>query len=74
VTKLTVDPDLRTKFANFQELLELCDESGRVLGFFHRTTTNKTALPISDGEIEITRKQRTGRPLADIPADLNQQG
>ncbi len=32
ITKVTVDETLRTKLHNLSEPLELCDESGRVLG------------------------------------------
>lgn len=31
MTRLTVDPDLRSKLHDLTELVELCDESGRVL-------------------------------------------
>jgi hypothetical protein len=79
MTKLTVDSDLRAKLANFEDLIQLCDESGRVVGFFHpvRPTggnSKQSSSPISDEEIEAARQQRTGRPLADIFADLDRQG
>ncbi len=73
MTKLTVDPDLRAKLGDFQDLVEICDENGQVVGFFHPVSQNKTGSPISDEEIEVARQQRTGRPLADIMADLDRQ-
>ncbi len=79
MTKLTVDPELRAKLGDFQELVELCDESGRVVGFFHpvaprsEARISQTSSPISDDEIEVARQQRTGRPLAEILADLDRQ-
>ncbi len=34
MTKIIVDPSLRTKLDNLTQPVELCDESGRVLGRF----------------------------------------
>jgi hypothetical protein len=76
MTKLTIDPELRAKLGDFQDLVEICDENGRVVGFFHPvapSSQNPTGSPISDDEIETARQQRTGRPLADILADLDRQ-
>ena len=78
MTKLTVDSELRAKLGDLQDLVEFCDESGRVVGFFHPVgpinITHQTSSPISDEEIEACRQQRTGRPLAGILADLDRQG
>lgn len=78
MTKLTVDRELKAKLANFEDLIELCDESGQVVGFFHPVAANgvssQTKSPISDEEIEAARQQRTGRPLGDILGDLDRQG
>jgi hypothetical protein len=77
MTKLTVDPELRAKLGDFQDLVEFCDESGRVVGFFHPAAPSRDALnqriisPISDEEIEAARGQRTGRQLPEILADLD---
>jgi hypothetical protein len=77
MTKLTVDRELKAKLANFEDLIELCDESGRVVGFFHPVAangvSNQARSPISDEEIEAARQQRTGRPLGDILGDLDRQ-
>lgn len=79
MTKITVDPELRAKLGGMQDLVEFRDESGRVVGFFHpvpraNVSPNQSKSPISDEEIEAARQQRTGRPLADIFADLDSQG
>lgn len=77
MTKLTVDADLRAKLGNFQDLIEICDEKGRLVGFFHpvaASNQNNTGSPITDEEIEVARQQRTGRPLTDILAELDHQG
>ena len=74
MTKLTVDSELRAKLGGLQDLVEFCDESGRIVGFFHPVALagqNRTASPISDEVIEAARAQRTGRPLPDILADLD---
>ncbi len=74
MTRFTVDSELRAKLGGLQNLVEFCDESGRIVGFFHPVALagqNRTASPISDEEIEVARLQRTGRPLPDILADLN---
>jgi hypothetical protein len=80
MTKVTIDPELRAKLGDLRELVEFRDESGRVVGFFHPvarisdTGDRQVASPISDEEIEACRQQRTGRPLAEIIADLDRQG
>lgn len=76
MTKITADPDLRNKLQGFQDLVEICDESGHVVGFFHPAARSDsfqehTQSPISDADIEFARAQRTGRPLTDIFADLD---
>ena len=75
--KLTVDQELRAKLGDLQDLVEFCDETGRVVGFFHPVApegvTQEIHSPISDDDIEAARRQRTGRPLADIMADLDRR-
>jgi hypothetical protein len=74
MTKLTVDSELRAKLGGFQDLVEFCDESGQIVGFFHPvvlTGKPRTESPISDEEIEAARAQRSGRSLKDILPDLD---
>jgi hypothetical protein len=79
MTKRTMDPELRAKLGDLQDLVEFCDESGRLVGFFHPAaprsdaSDRRTTSPISDAEIEAARAQRTGRTLPDILADLDRQ-
>ncbi len=79
MSRLIVDPELCAKLGDFQDLVEFCDESGRVVGFFHPTAPMGDACkqqiisPISDKDIETARGQRTGRPLPQIFADLDRQ-
>ena len=74
MTKVTVDAATRAKLNDLHELLEVCDESGRTLGYFHPVVSFdslKALSPFSDEEIEKLRQQRTGRPLSEILKDLN---
>jgi hypothetical protein len=75
MTQITVDPELRAKLHDFQELIEVREESGQLVGFFHPAApSGATATsPVSDEEIEACRQQRTGRPLSEIFADLERQ-
>ena len=78
MTKVIVDDAFRTKLDGLRELVELCDQSGRTLGFFHpllRTTDPaqpKVHSPLTDEEIERRRQEQTGRPLREILDDLGQ--
>jgi len=38
MVRITVDSELRKKFLDFTDDIELCDESGRVLARFQRST------------------------------------
>ena len=77
MTKITADAGLLARLDNLNDLVELCDASGRTLGYFHPIISSKksgsTVSPISDEEIERCRQQRTGRALSDIFADLESQ-
>ena len=74
-----VDAELRARLNNLDDLLELRDEeTGRALGFFQPTPdagdTHGLALlsPISKEELERLCAQKSGRPLAEILAELSQ--
>jgi hypothetical protein len=69
--KVILDASTRAKLHNLDDLLELQDESGQVLGHFlplnHRANgSGLPASPHSDEEIELLRQQKGGRPLAEI--------
>jgi hypothetical protein len=70
MTKLTVNADMQAKIAGLNDFAELCDESGRTLGYFFPPGTLTALSPFSDEEIERRRKDRSGRPLSDILKDL----
>jgi len=71
--KLNVDAELQAKLTQAGGPLELCDESGRTIGYFQPALGPgelKKMSPFSDEEIERLAKQREGRPLAEIWNDL----
>ena len=77
MNEVTVDAALRARLNNLDDLLQIRDESGRVLGYFHPLVESASSeegairSPISDEEIDRRRSQRTGRSLAEVLADLN---
>jgi hypothetical protein len=73
MTKVIVDDATRANLHNLDTLLEVCDESGRTLGYFHpQLGAMQVRSPFSDEEIERRRQQRTGKPLAEILERLKQ--
>jgi hypothetical protein len=79
MTKVVVDASFGAKVAGLAGAVELCDESGRTIGYFRRATSGtqpsrqRVKSPFSEEEIERRRKEEGGRPLKDILADLNRQ-
>lgn len=76
MTRITVDSDTQSKLDGLNDLLEICDESGRTLGYFHPASSGTGGVseqvksPLRREELERRRQERTGRPLADILRDL----
>lgn len=74
MTKLTVDSDTETKLRDLRESVELCGQSGRVLGYF--TPASERALyegvqsPTSADELLQRAQEGGGRPLSEIFANL----
>jgi hypothetical protein len=78
MTKLVVDAATQAKLKSLNGLLELCDETGRTLGYFHSLTNehscgeNQIQSPFTEEELERRRQQRTGRSLTEILEGLKQ--
>jgi hypothetical protein len=77
MTKVFVDAATRERLHDLDGLLEVCDESGRTLGYFHPVANQQTAAvetrsPFTKEEIERRRAQRTGRSLGEILNRLEQ--
>jgi hypothetical protein len=78
MTKLIVDAATRARLNNLDGPLEMCDESGKTLGYFQ--PLNNLAgqpgpvprSPFSDEELQKRRQQRTGRSLSEVLERLNQ--
>jgi hypothetical protein len=72
VTKLIVDTVMQAKLSNLNGVLEVCDEAGQTLGYFHPLPKqdsgagDKIRSPFSEEELERRRQQRTGRSLRKI--------
>jgi hypothetical protein len=71
MTKLTIDAGTLAKLHNLDAPLEVCDESGKTLGYFHPAIPANGAdsaarSPFSDEELQRRRQQRTGSPLAEV--------
>ena len=72
MTRLVLDSGTVARW-HLTETTEVCDESGRTLGYFHPAQPGKDGMagsPFSLEELERFREQRTGRPLGDILRDL----
>ena len=65
MTKVIVNSAERAKFLNLDRTMEVCDESGRTLGFFS-PCENSPASPITEKELDRRRQNLSGRPLAEI--------
>ena len=68
------DPGLLAQLAGAEGVVELKDADGRVLGTFAAEGPGQLppgmTSPFTDEQLAEFRKQRTGRPLADILRDL----
>jgi hypothetical protein len=78
--KVNVDPTLVARLHNLDTTLEVCDTSGRTLGYFHPVldrmppASGPAKSPFSDEEIQQRRQQRSGRPLPEVLRRLGEEG
>ena len=76
MTKVVLDTGVLSRLAGVRETALLCDESGRVIGYFEplEPPTGKgedgTESPFSDEQIERFRQQRSGRSIQHVLAAL----
>jgi hypothetical protein len=70
MTKVILDDALRSKLRDFRHRLEICDETGRIVGYFLPAVGEKTRSPISDEKLERRRKEPADSPLAEVWARL----
>jgi len=64
MTRVIADATLPTRLRAVTDALEICDESGKLLGYFHPAV--RVTSPLSREELERRRQQRAGKPLAEI--------
>jgi len=79
MTRVTVGSAIREKLHNLDTLLELCDASGKTLGFFHPVVAAEARVsrtgrsPYSHEELQELRKQRTGDTLENVLRRIQDQ-
>ena len=71
MTRLVLDGAMIEKLNDAHGRIELCDDSGRTLGFFYPTwyaemSEQDRRGPCSDEELERRRKEPGGKPLSEI--------
>jgi hypothetical protein len=73
--RVTVDATISRQLGASSPPIELCDESGRIIGFFLMKKGFYDLLdsPISDEEFERRLEAGGGRPWREIRADLEKQ-
>ena len=75
MSKLILDPLLRSKLNGMNEPVEVCDESGKTCGVFlpHETyqkLLRHVKIPFTETELEQFRKSGEPRPLSDLWKEL----
>jgi hypothetical protein len=77
MTRVVVDGETWARLSNPQELLEVCDQSGRTLVYRQplfrvgSVEGGEIRSPYSVEELDELQKQSGGRCLADILSDLS---
>lgn len=65
MTRLLVDSETLLRLQSVQGPSELCDEFGKVLGYF--LPAGRTGRsPFTDEQLKERRKQHTGSPLSEV--------
>ncbi len=77
MTKVVVDESLRAKLHNLEEMIELCDSTGRTVALVHpvhaRSSDGTEHEPIfTDEEVEQSRRQTGGKTLGEVWKTLGQ--
>lgn len=72
MTRVTVDRELKDRLGGLDSAIEICDESGRVLGVFQpvRYSNPADGSPFTDEEILKRSQDRAGRSLSEILRSL----
>ena len=71
------DPELLAQLTATSDIVEVCGPDGRVIGTFAAENLGKlppgVKSPFTDEQVAEFRKQKTGRPVADILKDLEER-
>ncbi|MBV9123919.1 MAG: hypothetical protein JO112_11225 [Planctomycetes bacterium] len=76
MTRLILDSNTLAKMNNLNDLLEIRDESGRLLGYFHPFISSTgpqqgaRRSPFTDEELQQRRQEPGGKPLSEILKNL----
>ncbi len=74
MSRVVFDASLISRLQPLSSLTEICDESGRTLGFYHpvqdAATQPQMRSPFSQEELNVLRRQRSGRALSEILDEL----
>jgi hypothetical protein len=74
VNKIILDPPALAKLDDLKEGAEICDETGRVVGYFrpaaHFLDYDENEMNVDDEELERIEQNLDGRPLREIIKDL----
>ena len=79
MASIVLELESEARLRGFQDVVEVCDHSGKRIGFFHPAkdsdtpTRLKEMSPFTDEEILARCQQPGGRPLADILQDLRRR-
>jgi hypothetical protein len=75
--RIVVDQGMSDEFRKADNLTEICDPAGIVVGYFRVRAVPREVLKLSERSLtELRRRaeERTGRPLADVIRDLERRG
>ena len=70
MTQIRIDAHLAQQLQASPAPLELCGPDGKVVGQFTPRKNPKVEVPFTEEEIQQSKQEKGGRPLADILADL----
>jgi hypothetical protein len=75
MTRITLDATITDRLRQGGEVLEVCDETGQTVGYFHPVDGQSPSVrakqsPFSNEEIIARSQQRTGRSLKEILQEL----
>ena len=74
MARVTIDEAVLTQFGELDSFLELCDASGRIVGYFtpvdDRSQYEGVDCPEDDDELDRRSREETERPLDGILRDL----